>query len=376
VAAQTNHQPIEKHQQPADAGVLTRDRALALVLVVATALVAYVCYRLVQPFLPAVAWALALAVVTHPVHGWLARHIKNANLAALAAVALVTLVLLVPAGFVLDALLQEAAVNADRVQDQLEAGRWRHAIERNPSLAPLLGWLERNVNVDQELRRIVPALTSDVTAFVTGSVQAVAQFLITLFLLFYFFRDRRQALGAIRSLVPLSDVETAALFARVRDTVYGTVFGTLFVAAVQGALGGLMFWWLGLPAPVLWGAVMAVLAVIPWLGAFVVWAPAAVFLALEGSWGSALLLTAWGVLVVGLIDNLLYPIVVGKRLRLHTAVVFVAILGGLAVFGASGVILGPVAVAVMGALVEVWRVRTAAGRAADVPGATRDIIRV
>jgi predicted PurR-regulated permease PerM len=111
---------------------------------------------------------------------------------------------------------------------------------------------------------------------------------------------------------------------------------------------------------------MAVLAVVPVLGAFVVWVPAALFLALTGSWGKALILVGWGGLVVSLIDNLLYPVLVGQRLRLHTLPVFIAIVGGLALFGSAGLVLGPVTLAITVALVEVWRRRTAGGRAAEM----------
>ena len=148
------------------------------------------------------------------------------------------------------------------------------------------------------------------------------------------------------------------LFSRVGDTVYATIYGTLAVAAVQGTLGGLMFWWLGLPAPLLWGLVMGVLAVVPVLGAFIVWIPAALFLALDGSWGEALMLAVWGGVVVGWIDNVMYPILVGHRLRLHTIPAFMAIVGGLIVFGPSGLILGPVTLTVTVLLLEIWRSRT------------------
>ena len=112
---------------------------------------------------------------------------------------------------------------------------------------------------------------------------------------------------------------------------------------------------------------MAVVAVIPFLGAFVIWAPAAVFLLLEGDWGKALILTGWGVFVVGLIDNLLYPMLVGKEMRLHTLPVFFAIVGGLFVYGAPGVILGPVTLAVTLALLDILRRRTAHGKPVDQP---------
>jgi predicted PurR-regulated permease PerM len=111
---------------------------------------------------------------------------------------------------------------------------------------------------------------------------------------------------------------------------------------------------------------MALLALVPWLGPFVAWVPTALLLALEGSWGKALILSAWGGIVVALIDNLLYPMFVGEKLRLHTLPVFIAIVGGLASFDASGLILGPLILAVTVALVDIWRYRTADGRKADV----------
>jgi predicted PurR-regulated permease PerM len=197
---------------------------------------------------------------------------------------------------------------------------------------------------------------------VTGSVSAIADLLITLFALFFFLRDRRPALRVMRSLVPLSEAETDEVFGRVVDTMYATVYGTLVVALVQGLLGGLMFWVLGIPGALLWGAVMALLAIVPVLGAFIVWVPAALFLALEGSWGKALILTVWGAGVISLIDNLLYPLLVGKRLRLHTLAVFIAIVGGILLFGSAGLILGPVTLAVTVALIDIWGRRTAGGR--------------
>lgn len=126
---------------------------------------------------------------------------------------------------------------------------------------------------------------------------------------------------------------------------------------MQGVLGGLMFWVLGLPSPLLWGTVMALLAVLPVLGAAIVWVPAALYLLLEGSPEKALILAAWGGIFVALIDNVLYPIIIKNRLRLHTVPVFIAVIGGLVAFGAAGVVLGPVVLAITVALADVWRQR-------------------
>jgi predicted PurR-regulated permease PerM len=337
------------------------------VLLGATALALYLCYRLAHPFLPALAWALALAVVAHPLYAWLLSHLHRPNVAAGLAVVLVAMLLMAPTLFVLTHLGQEVAGGVDRLQTEAASGRWRAVIERHPRLAPALHWLETHINVRGEVDRAVTTLTARLPALVTGSLWAVVEWLVVLFFLFYFFRDRHKALQTLRTLVPLSEAETTEVYARVADTLHATLYGTLVVALVQGALGGLMFWWLGLPAPLVWGMVMALLAVVPILGAFVVWVPAAVFLALEGQWGKALLLTGWGGLVIALIDNLLYPVLVGQRLRLHTLPVFIAMLGGIALFGASGLILGPLVLALTQALVDVWRRRTAGGRTAE-PG--------
>jgi predicted PurR-regulated permease PerM len=338
---------------------------LILALLAATAAAFYLCYLLARPFLPALAWGLALAVVGHPLHEWIADRVPRASLAAGLSVTILAATIVAPAFLVTQRLVGQAAHSLETIKAETTGGRWRAAIERNPQLAPVLHWFERQLNLRNAVERAWAAVTARISAFVSGSVWMIAQLLITFFALFYFFRDRRQVLRALRSLLPLSATETDEVFKRVADTIQATIYGTLVVAIVQGTLGGLMFWWLGLPAPFLWGTVMALLAIVPVLGAFVLWVPAAIFLALEGNWGNALILTAWGSVVIALIDNLLYPVLVGKRLRLHTLPVFISILGGLALFGASGLILGPLTLAVTVALVDVWRRRTLGGRTAE-----------
>jgi predicted PurR-regulated permease PerM len=158
------------------------------------------------------------------------------------------------------------------------------------------------------------------------------------------------------------------LCGRIGDTVFAVIYGTGVGAVAQGLLGGMMFWFLGLPAPLLWGVMMALLSLMPVLGAFVIWIPAAVFLALAGSWGKAVVLAVWGVTVIGTIDNLLCPLLVGNRLKRHTVLVFISIVGGLIVFGVSGLILGPVVITTTTGMLEIWCRRTAAGQREQAMG--------
>ena len=331
-------------------------------LATATVLAFYVCYRLALPFLPALTWALALAVVTQPLHGRILKLTGRPNLAAALSVLVVAALIVAPAVLLARQLVGEAGRGLEALKAQTEQGRWQAALEANPALARALDVAAPGADVRGATERVVGAAGSYLSSFVGGSLWALAQLLITFFTLFYLFRDRRLFLKGVRSLLPLSQSETDRLFARVADTIYATFYGTFAVSLVQGLLGGLMFWWLGLPSPLMWGVVMFLLSLVPVLGAPVVWGPAALFLAATGNWGKALILTVWGLVVIGSIDNLLFPVLVGDRVRMHALLVFFSVIGGLLLFGAAGLVLGPVAVVITTLLVEVWRMRLSEDR--------------
>lgn len=336
-----------------------------LVLVVLTAAGLWICFRLVAPFISALAWAMALAVLFTPLQRWCESKLRQPSLAAGVSVLVIALMVVVPATFVGQRLITEAAGGATLVEAKVSSGEWRKALENQPRLAPLARWVEEEIDLPAAARTFAAWLSGFGGSLVRGSLWQLVSFCLTFYLLFFFLRDRRQILLTLASLAPLTGAEVNRLFARVGNTVFATVYGTLAVASAQGLLGGLMFWWLGLAAPLLWGVVMTLVAVVPVLGAFVVWLPAAVFLALEGSWGKALILALWGILVVGTIDNLLRPILVGNRLKMHTVPVFISVVGGLMLFGPAGLILGPVALTVTTVLLDVWSSRTPASNGND-----------
>lgn len=330
-----------------------------LLLLAVTALGLYGCYRLALPFVPALAWALALAVLFAPLQRRLEAKLKRPSLAATVAVILIGLTVVVPATFVGQQLVQQAASGAESVAAKASSGEWRQALAAQPRFAAAAEWVEQRVDLPGSAKSFAAWLSAGAGRLLRGSVFQLIGFGLTFYLLFFFLRDRVEVLRSVRALVPLSEPELDTLFARISDTIHATIYGALAVSAVQGLLGGLMFWWLGLSAPLLWGVVMALLAVVPMVGAFVVWIPAALLLALEGSWGKALILTLWGMLVVGTVDNLLRPILVGRRLRLHTVLAFISVVGGLLVFGPAGLVLGPLTLTITGSLLDVWRQRTA-----------------
>jgi predicted PurR-regulated permease PerM len=349
----------------AQTGVLSRPRMQAVVLLAATALGLFLCYLLIHPFLPALSWGLALAVVGYPIHKAICRRVPYPTLSASLTVAVIAAVIILPLVFVTQQLVRQAMDAATVAQEAIESGSWRQWIEGQPGLASVAGYAEGVIAIDQIVPHAGQFLEKWAPAVVMGSLAAGMQLLITVLVLFYFFRDKRDLAGDARSYLPLTEPEADCVITRVTDTIHATIFGSLTVALIQGFMGGLMFWALGLPAPVVWGAVMAVLATIPMAGTFIIWAPAAAYLALSGSLGKALILVAWGGIAIALIDNLLYPALVGKRLHFHPLPVFFSIVGGLTVFGMAGLVLGPLVLSVTTALLEVLRGRTAGQRAAD-----------
>jgi predicted PurR-regulated permease PerM len=333
----------------------SRAHVHTLVMFAITLIALYLSYSMAAPFLPALAWALAITLLVLPFQRLLEARIPRPGVVAAITVCVAAVIVVAPVVLLTYNLITEAADAAQSLQAQVESGQWRQVVAPYPRLLPVVDLLDRQFNLPQTVATVSGYLTGVAGEFLRGSLQQAVMLLLTFYLLFYFLRDRNQALDSIRRLSPLSKSRMERLFRLLGDTLHATLFGTFVVAIVQGALGGLMFWWLGLPSPLLWGVVMGMLAIIPVLGAFVIWIPAALFLLATEAPGKALVLAIWGTVVVGGIDNLLYPMLVGNRMRMHTVLVFISIVGGLFVFGAAGLILGPIVLTITTVLLEVWR---------------------
>lgn len=342
---------------------------LALAALLALTLTAVVLSVWVAtPFLSGLTWGFSLAVVAGPVHRWIVQRIPRPNLAAFLAVVLVAAVLIVPVAGLSWIVAQQAAEGVEQIQELHRTGAWRDKVNAYPRLTAAYHALTRNVDLSNQANHLFGFVQSKAAALGAGAVQAGIQGTVALFSLFYFFRDRAGILQTLRIIAPLSPTETSFFFSQIESMTYATIYGSVAVAALQGLAGGVMWFWLGLPAAALWGAVMAVCSLIPVFGSYLVWAPASLSLLVQGDWVRALILAAWGAVVVGSLDNILYPVFVGGRIRLHTLVVFIAIVGGLIVFGASGLVLGPIVVSAALTLLQILHERTALGGSADSSG--------
>jgi len=319
------------------------------------------------PFYGTILWSAIIAMVFAPVNArLLVRTGGRRTVAALGTLLIVLVLVILPLALVTAALVNEAA----QVYEQLKSG------EMDPerffgsvfgalpdSLVSLLGRF--GLGDFEAIQRKLSAALSQAGQFFAGQALSIGQntfdFVTKLFigsyLAFFLIRDGEALARSARHALPLDAVAKRALFAKFTTVIRATVKGNLLVAVIQGALGGLAFWFLGVSGALLWAVLMAFLSLLPAIGAALVWLPVAIYLFVTGAVWQSLVLVAWGVLVIGLIDNLLRPFLVGKDTRMPDYVVMITTLGGMAVFGINGFVLGPVIAAMF---IAVWHLRTAA----------------
>ena len=327
-------------------------KSLLVLVFVATILFALIIW----PFFAAVCWAVFIAIVFSPLHQRFLRGSRGKpNMAALASLTVILLIVILPFTMLAASITQEASVFVQK----LRSGEIQIATFFQSILNALPEWarnaLQRfGVNdlglLQQKLLTSLSnsgqILTSRVLGIGQVTLDFVVGFFVMLYVLFFLFRDGDKLSRGIARSIPLQRQHTERLLTQFATVVRATVKGNIVVALVQGTLGGLAFWVLGLPGAVLWGAVMALLSLLPAVGAVLVWAPVAAYYFFTGELVRGIGLTVWGAVVIGLVDNLLRPILVGKDTRMPDYLVLVATLGGIVVFGLNGFVIGPVIAAI------------------------------
>jgi len=345
------------------------DRFRAVVFVGLTGLMVGLCVYLAVPFVPAITWGIALAVVAWPVHTWMRQRIPYPSVAATISTSVVVVTVLVPALFVSYQLATEASAAAEHAKKEPAEDVVRGMMVRTPVLNQVVDWMDRvGVDLNREIRKLIESRTRDTMSLIQGSLTTAIQFLVMLFVMYYLFRDRDYLLSRVRALLPLNRSESDRVFGGIVTSVHSGLYATVVCASINGLTSGLMFWAVGLPSPVLWGTVIFVLSVVPILGNILVWIPAVFYLALLGRWWGALGILTWGIGSAILVDTILFVRLAGNGMRMHKLPTMLAYMGGLAVFGMSGLVLGPAILGVAAALLSVWHERSAAnGTPVEVP---------
>jgi predicted PurR-regulated permease PerM len=329
---------------------------LSLFLVSVCAVV--LCGWIIWPFLPALTGAMVLVVVTRHPYRWLAGRIGNSSLTAALALILVIFAIIAPSLSVAYGASQHVLAAVRSMQSGVPEQELRLFLSHHPRIAEIVGYLADNIDPAQALEKAAGASAGKLAAVLGSSITALLQTVVMLFVLFFLFRDAGQALGLVRKLLPLKDVEASFLIQRVRTAVTALVLGRFLVATIQGTIAGLTFALLGVGGATLLGVATMLFALVPAVGAYVVWLPVVIYLAMAHVWVKAIVMLAVGALIISTLDNLLYPLLVGSRLRLHIIPIFLSIIGGIWLFGVSGLILGPLTLNITLSLLTIWRSRT------------------
>ena len=320
------------------------------------------------PFYGAVFWGVVLAIVFAPLYRLLllklGRH--RHNLAALITMLVVLLIVVLPLALVSSALVQEGAGLYRRMQSgEISFGRYLQQI-----VAALPAWMISLLDrfglgdLGSLQQKITEGATKGseiiaTSAFDIGqnTLDFVVSFFVTLYLSFFLLRDGSRLARTVWEAIPLDAGSKRNLFAKFTTVIRATVKGNILVAVAQGALGGIAFWYLGIHGALLWAVLMAFLSLLPAVGAALVWVPVAVYLLVIGDIWEAVGLIAWGTLVIGLVDNVLRPVLVGKDIKMPDWMVLISTLGGMALFGLNGFVIGPVIAALF---MSTWGIFTQA----------------
>lgn len=339
-----------------------QDWAFLLLLAIVSLAFAWILW----PLFGAVLWGIVLAILFRPAYRRLLASLRQRrSLAALATVTIIVVMLILPLTLVAVSLVQEASGVLAKVQSgELSPARYFQQIYRAlPAWAASL--LDRfgvsNLGAVQEklfarLAEGSQALAGH--AFLVGQItfNFAVSVCVMLYLLFFLLRDGDELSRQVRAAIPLRPAQQRSLFETFSIVIRATVKGTLVVAVIQGALGGLAFWLLGIHAPLLWAVVMAVVSLLPAIGAALIWLPVALYLLLTGAIWQGIVLIAFGVLVIGLVDNVLRPFLVGQDTRMPDYLVLISTLGGIAIFGGNGFVIGPVIAALF---IAAWSIFSA-----------------
>ncbi len=336
-----------------------------------------------SPFYGAVFWGAIFAMMFRPLFLWmLVRWPQKPNLAALATLSVILVGVILPLGMIVASLVQEAALLYARMQ----SGDFSPALYFQQIYSALPSWvlslLERFGlgNQGAVLERLISSLSKGGQYLATQAVNIgqntfdfVVSFFVMLYIMFFWLRDGHMLACYVRRAIALDEGIKADLLSKFVTVISATVRGNVAVAALQGALGGLALWALGIHAPVLWGTLMAFLSLLPAVGAALVWAPVAIYLLATGDVVKGASLVVFGVVVIGLVDNIMRPLLVGKDTKIPDYVVLVSTLGGMGIFGLNGFVIGPLVAAMFIATWTIFGQARTLAMALPEPSAASDV---
>ena len=347
---------------------MKREHIALVIFVALIAITIFLFYSIFKPFLASIIWGAVLAGIFYPLNAVFIRRRLRDNLRATIMCIIVVAVIIVPAVFLTIGLIGEASSSLPKLRQAIDQGQLDFLLKPeaygwNEKIKDFLGDYVDTSNLDIEsiivnnVQRLSTFLLQQFSNLIGNFSLAIVSFAFAVLSMFFFFRDGDRLVVRLKDLLPMSEDLKLNLTRRLKEVIEASIYGQVLVAAIQGVLGGLIFWATGLPSPIFWGTVMAMLSLIPIVGPYLVYLPAGVILIVAGSWIRGVIVLVVGLVVVSQSDNILRPMIVSSRTKIPTLALFFSILGGIKLFGLLGIILGPVVVSIIFTLIEVYRPR-------------------
>jgi predicted PurR-regulated permease PerM len=318
-------------------------------------IIAVLAFFIIKPFLVSIIGALVLAYLFHPLFLKLKKYVKKDAVSAIIICAIIILAVIIPSLFIIKSLATQAigayTSSASYLTEQNTFG--------------VLSDFEDKIGINIKLENILLSVASffaeSSKEFLASFPNKILNFLIMIFLLYYFLKEGGELQARIEKLIPLKKSLKEKIIGETKEVTRAVIYGSILTAIVQGIVGGIGFAMFGIPSPIFWGFLMAIFALIPMIGTGIIWAPAAIILFAEGLIvgdssliGRGIGLFIYGLLIIGLIDNFIKPKLIGEKSNIHPAIILIGIMGGLSFFGLIGIFLGPLILGLFITLIKVY----------------------
>ena len=336
-------------------------------LVAAVLVILYLVYKIFSPFLACIFVSIILGLIFYPLYKWFLRRTKDRNrLSSVLTCTVITLAIIVPVSLMIGMLTAQSFELYRTIESKLEDGTLEEMIDLSGE-GTIQSLLNRGLSFfDLEAKELVVGLSKALQSisgfiFTAGSglvknlSSLIVSFFLMIFALYYLFIEGEKVRDELILLSPLQARHERRVLDHFGQVTSASVKGSLLTALAQGVAGGVGFAAVGLPSAALWGSVMAFFSLIPMVGTAIIWVPASIYLIVAGHWIKGLILIGWGSLLVGMVDNLLKPILITSQTRMHPLLIFFSILGGLKAFGFLGIIIGPTILAIFLTVLEIYK---------------------
>jgi predicted PurR-regulated permease PerM len=337
------------------------ERLSTIIYLAIVLLLFYLFYKILNPFIITIAWAMVLSITFYPLYSLFLKYIKRSWAASLLTLLAILIIIFGPFSYIVRSLAGEITGVYSSIEEKgietitnIQSHPRLQEITQKLASYEMLKGFNLQESIVNSLKAIGEYVVKHISDVFTNAFVLVLNFIIMCLTIYYFLKDGETLTEYLKRLLPFSEEQKHKLVKRVKETVIAAVYGQIAVGIAQGTLGGAAFWILGLPSPVFWGTVMAIVSFVPLFGTLLVWGPAAVILILSGSLGKGIGLLIFGALIISSIDSVLKPLIIGGKAKLHTLLVFFSVLGGIQFLGFLGFILGPLIAALCLSLFEIY----------------------